>query len=116
MKKIYQLLAISLCLFPFTMKAQQDIHFSQFYSSPTFINPGATGIFNGNIRATINYRNQWKTISDPFTTISAGFDSRLFHDKMKNGFVGAGLVFYNDKAGVSKLTTGRKNPTKCFFL
>lgn len=106
MKAIRQIFAVSLLLFPFYTAAQQDIHFSQFYSSPTFINPGATGVFNGNIRATANYRNQWKTVSQPFTTISASFDSRLFQDKMKNGFFGAGVLFYNDKAGASKLTTG----------
>lgn len=84
--------------------AQQDIHFSQFYSAPSYINPGTTGVFNGDIRAMFNYRSQWKTISDPFTTITASADGKVF--STDNGFMGVGAVFYNDKAGTSKLTTG----------
>lgn len=106
MKKILRFISILSFAIPVGSFAQQDIHFSQFYSSPTFLNPGSTGLFNGNIRAMLNYRSQWKTVSDPFSTFSASLDSRLFQDKLKSGFFGAGIVFYNDVAGASKLTTG----------
>lgn len=106
MKKITKILALAALIAPFQLDAQQDIHYSQFHSSPTFLNPGSTGVFNGNIRAMLNYRSQWKTISQPFSTFSASFDSRLLQDKLKSGFFGLGAVFYTDKAGASKLTTG----------
>ena len=38
----------------------QDIHFSQFYASPLTLNPAMTGFVNGDCRAGVIYRNQWK--------------------------------------------------------
>ena len=37
----------------------QDIHHSQFYTAPLNLNPGLTGIFNGDQRLALNYRRQW---------------------------------------------------------
>ena len=37
----------------------QDIHFSQFYSAPLTVNPAQTGLFDGNYRLGLNYRNKW---------------------------------------------------------
>jgi type IX secretion system PorP/SprF family membrane protein len=84
--------------------AQQDIHFSQFYSASNYINPGTAGVFNGDIRAVLNYRSQWKSISEPFNTFTGSVDAKV--KETDNGFLGIGAVFYNDKAGASKLTTG----------
>lgn len=104
MKTIKNKIAIALLFISASAMAQQDIHFSQFYSAPSYINPGTTGVFNGDIRAMINYRSQWKSISEPFTTITASADAKAVNTE--SGFLGLGAVFYNDKAGASKLTTG----------
>lgn len=101
MRKLY--ITLGAVLGMSTLHAQQDIHFSQFYSAAGLINPGTTGVFNGDIRAMVNYRNQWKSISEPFTTISSSVDAKVYDGS--SGFLGAGLTFYNDKAGASKLTT-----------
>ena len=37
----------------------QDIHFSQYYNTPAFVNPANVGAFNGDLRGIVNYRNQW---------------------------------------------------------
>jgi type IX secretion system PorP/SprF family membrane protein len=106
MKAKKAIISASFLFLGWNAMAQQDIHFSQFYSAPGIINPASTGVFNGNVRAFLNYRSQWKTITEPFTTISGAFDSRLFEDQLKNGFIGLGVFMYNDVAGTSQLTTG----------
>jgi len=105
MKSIIKSLIVCALVGSGVAHAQQDIHFSQFYSAPTLINPATTGVFNGNIRGMVNYRSQWKSVSEPFTTITAAADARLF-EKKDGGFLGLGAAFYNDKAGTSNLTTG----------
>ena len=46
----------------------QDIHFSQFYFSPLNLNPAATGIFDGDYRIAGNHRQQWRSVTTPYTT------------------------------------------------
>lgn len=86
--------------------AQQDVHYSQFYTSPIFINPGACGMMNGDIRLMSNFRNQWGSLGKSFQTISAGIDAPILREALNENFIGVGATFYNDKAGDSKLTTG----------
>lgn len=77
----------------------QDIHFSQYFSSPLILNPGLTGQFDGDYRLISNYKNQWGSISDfPFETISLSTDKSFLKNKLA-----AGLLFYKDKAGDSKM-------------
>jgi type IX secretion system PorP/SprF family membrane protein len=89
-----------------TIKAQQDIHFSQFYTSPLMINAGSCGMMNGDIRLMSNFRNQWGKMGNPYQTISASVDAPLMRTQLNENFIGIGATFYNDKAGASKLTTG----------
>lgn len=83
-----------------TLYAQQDKHFSMFYTSKVQSNPAAAGFFEGDFQVFTNYRNQWSAISDnPYNTISASFDTRF---EIGNGFLGTGINFYNDVSGDSK--------------
>lgn len=78
----------------------QDLHFSQFNNSPANLNPALTGVFAGDLRLIANYRSQWKSVPVDYRTLSASFDSRLFHKTFgANGYLGYGLVFNNDVAG-----------------
>ncbi len=85
--------------------AAQDVHFSQFGQTPQLINPGATGVFEGNVRAFLNYRTQWTGIGKGYRTYAASFDAPLKFKKgrgrNKGAFLGVGLNFYNDVAGTS---------------
>ena len=97
-------------------KAQQDIHFSQFVSSPLNINPALAGIFDGDLRIANNYRNQWSSVSSPYKTISAGIDGVLSRPKGEKGILGGGLNFYNDIAGDSEMTTTNVGLTVAYHL
>jgi type IX secretion system PorP/SprF family membrane protein len=73
----------------------QDIHFSQFRSTPLFINPANTGISTSNYRFSADYRSQWQQIDNPFRTIMLGFDARL---AIFNRQAGIGLMVINDES------------------
>lgn len=95
--RFYAILAL---LFGTLTVSAQDIHFSQFYSSPLTLNPAMTGNFNGFYRITGIYRNQYPGLSNNkpvFSTPSVSVDLSLLRDKIKNGALGVGLVFVNDQ-------------------
>lgn len=75
----------------------QDPHFSQFFTSPLTLSPAFTGKFNGNFRATSNYRNQWPTINKAFTTKTVSVDFHILPKKIAdNDTWGLGVMAYND--------------------
>ncbi len=55
--------------------AQVDPHFSQYYAYPLWLNPGLTGVMDGDFRLTANYKRQWATITDPYQTEALSFDT-----------------------------------------
>ena len=83
----------------------QDIHFSQFYSSPLNLNPALTGVMNCNVRLSGNYRNQWASVlkANAFSTYSVSYDQRI--PVGRNDFFGVGGTFWGDKAGESNFAT-----------
>jgi len=76
----------------------QDPHFSQFYSSPLTLNPAMTGVFAGETRLAMTYRNQWRTVSTPFTTATVACDFQLLNDKIGNDLFGLGFVGMIDQS------------------
>jgi type IX secretion system PorP/SprF family membrane protein len=82
----------------------QDIHYSQFNSSPQNLNPAQTGLFDGDWRFVGNQRSQWSAIPVPYKTYSIAADTRL-KKKIKGGLPGLGLLINTDKAGDSKFST-----------
>lgn len=84
----------------------QELHFSQFYSTLININPGATGAFGGDIRFLSNYRSQWNSINQPFTTTYASVDAGLFkyRNSEQGSFPAVGISFLKDKAGAGDLS------------
>lgn len=84
----------------------QDIHFSQFHQTPLQINPALTGVFKGDQRVILNYKDQWgSVIENPFTTYALSIDAAMFKRQWANGYLGAGLFVFSDKAGKSEFGT-----------
>ncbi len=54
----------------------QDPQFTQFYAAPLYLNPAYTGS-NGNIRAAMNYRNQWPGTDAQSVSMMASYDQSL---------------------------------------
>lgn len=83
----------------------QDIHFSQFYETSILRNPALTGIFTGDYKVGVVYRNQWSSISKPFQTAVVNAETRIPVRGEANDFVSLGLLAYYDKAGSISLQT-----------
>lgn len=88
---------IFIAFFAFLKVGAQDMHFSHIHASPTHINPAYTGVFNGNVRLIMNYKNQWAGIGKYNT---AGFSGDFKVARLKNrDFFSMGASFYFDNAG-----------------
>ncbi len=77
----------------------QDPHYSQYFLSPVYTNPANTGLFSGKYRFTMNYRNQWSSVTTPYTTMSGGVDMPLTRKRNGKNYYGGGLTLMRDKAG-----------------
>src|SRR5919202_543483 len=78
----------------------QDPNFSQFFASPLTANPAFTGKFDGLYRVAGNYRNQWPTINNAFTTATLSFDADILKDRIPEfDQFGVGIMAFSDKSG-----------------
>ena len=81
----------------------QDIHFTQFDMAPLVINPAFTGNFDGSVRASAIYRNQWASVTVPYVTFGAAVDLPVLVER--NGdYLAVGLQLYKDQAGDGNLS------------
>jgi type IX secretion system PorP/SprF family membrane protein len=83
----------------------QDIHFSQYSSSPLNLAPSNSGMFDGDYRVSANFRDQWRVVPVPYTTVSLGAEMRNRFKYIQGDYTGAGVLFNYDLAGDSKFTT-----------
>lgn len=81
----------------------QDIHFSQYYNSPLAVNPAMTGVFDGIVRVTNNYRSQWSSLGEGYKTLQLSVDAPLGKNPQEKSYFGGGLLLYQDKAGSAQL-------------
>jgi type IX secretion system PorP/SprF family membrane protein len=92
MKRIVVLFT-AICFFANVTKAQVDPHFTMYYVYPSWLNPALTGVFDGELRASAIYRNQWGNVSAPFTTPGISLDLNT------NKNLNFGLSMLRQKAG-----------------
>jgi len=85
----------------------QDIHFSQFFNAPLFLNPALTGVYNGNHRGILNYKDQWRSVASPYKTFAGSYDTRFMYTS--NDQFGVGASFFSDAAGDLKMGTNQFN-------
>ncbi len=78
----------------------QDPHFSQFFVSPLTLNPAYTGKFSGTYRFSGNFKKQWPTVNNAFTTSTAAIDFSILDKNLpENDTWGVGLMAVNDQSG-----------------
>lgn len=84
----------------------QDIHFTQYFTSPLTLNPAMTGLVEGDLRFAGNYRQQWSSVSaNPYVTGSLSYDMAILKGKLPEGDAfGIGVLGFYDKAGSGALT------------
>jgi type IX secretion system PorP/SprF family membrane protein len=86
-------------LLPLLSYAQADIHFSQFYETSILRNPALTGVFSDDYKVGVYYRNQWSSITTPYSTGLISAESHLPISQTSEDFVSFGILGYEDKAG-----------------
>lgn len=94
MKKYIILAYFIICSF---FAVAQDPHFTQFYAAPLTVNPAYAGLFDGQIRAVCNFRQQWISAVNPIKTTAVQLDAKVGkEDDDENKPLSLGLLFLND--------------------
>lgn len=109
--KIYYYIVIVCLSIATTKNFAQDIHFSQSTMIPLVLNPALTG-GEGDQRAFLNYKNQWRGLSAngaTFTTAFFSVDGSFYKKRWDKGYIGAGLTGFKDVAGDLKMGTTQIN-------
>ena len=78
----------------------QDIHFSHVNRQPIYQNPANSGLFDGDYRFTANYKDQWRQVSVPFSTVALAMDS-----KWKKKALNYSILLFHDQVGDGKFQT-----------
>lgn len=91
-----------------TYAVAQDAHFSQYNNSPLLLNPANAGL-NNDLRASIAYRQQWRSVANPFKTAGFSFDANVTKDKYRKASLGVGIQLMNDQSGDAKLSLNQGN-------
>ncbi|MCW3122919.1 MAG: type secretion system rane protein PorP/SprF [Flavipsychrobacter sp.] len=91
----------------------QDVHFTQYFTSPLTLNPAMTGLVTEDLRFAANYRTQWSSVSTPYITGTVSYDMAVLKGKLPEGdALGIGFMGLYDKAG----SGGLKNTTAGFSV
>jgi len=80
----------------FSNKAQ-DTHFSQFYMTPLALNPAMAGAQH-DMRAVLNYKNQWSSVAQPYSTGNLSYDMRI-NSSTTSAVSAIGINVSQDKSG-----------------
>lgn len=106
MKKVLKLVLMNVLILCSGKILAQDIGFSQFYDQPLLRNPALAGIFNGDVRFTASYRNQWQTVTIPYRTFGLSSEIKFPMQIMNADFTGTlGMEIFRDVAGTSEFST-----------
>jgi len=94
--------------------AAQDVGFSQFYDQPLLRNPALAGMFEGDIRLSASYRNQWQSITIPYRTF--GLSTEFKVATSSTNYFTIGLQLMRDVAGTSEFSTTQILPAVNYRL
>lgn len=94
----------------------QDVGFSQFYDQPLLRNPALAGIFTGDVRMSTSFRNQWQSVTVPYTTYGLSGEIKMPLNSKTFDNVTIGLEVLRDVAGTSQFSTLQVLPAVNFSI
>lgn len=100
---IKNFLAVFVLCFSAVLLKGQDLHFTNFRLAPMTVNPALAGAFEGTFRIGGIYRGQWLDVNG-YKTPALYADAPIIRGLRKNDWVGVGISFFSDKAGIGGLT------------
>jgi type IX secretion system PorP/SprF family membrane protein len=78
----------------------QDLHFSQTTRSTFQTNPALTGVYYGDLQATVNWKDQWQSVNNTFRTMAAQIEYSFGKGNLKRPtHFAVGGHFYKDASG-----------------
>ena len=92
----------------------QDFSFSQFYEQPMLRNPALAGVFEGDVRVSGIFRNQWQSVTVPYRTGAASAEFKFF--VLGKYYLTIGLQTTYDEAGDIKLKRTALLPVANFHI
>jgi len=116
MKRILTLFSLSALLAASIAGHAQDIHFSQFWENEIFHNPALTGVFSGDYKVGVDYRNQWSNLGTAtgFNTVMLAGETKVLVSRDAGDYMSFGLAFTNDKAGSINFTSTQIYPANAY--
>jgi len=114
MKRYFTIFSVSVLLGISMSGRAQDIHFSQFYENAILQNPALTGIFSGDYKFGVDYRNQWSSVATPFTTVMVSGETRVLVNRSVGDYISFGVVATYDKAGTINFVSTQIYPAICY--
>lgn len=97
--KLLRIFFIILALHIVGKTQAQEVHNSQYYVMPLYLNPANTGNSNYDFRGGLNIRNQWSNVTVPFTAQYMYGDVKIPVYFVEKSWIGLGASFLNDIAG-----------------
>ena len=101
-KRILILIGIWNFIFGISLQGQ-DLHLSQFFETPLLRNPALAGIFTGDVRVQMVYRDQWNSVTSGYRTGSLSGEYKVPVGK-GDDYVTWGAQLFYDKAGTVSFT------------
>ncbi len=111
MKNVLKVTAVAMLMGMAGNGWSQDIHISQFFDNAIMRNPALTGIFSGEYKVGLNYRNQWASIANPYSTTVLDAETRVLINRTTGDYLSFGVGAYYDKAGSINFTSTEIYPT-----
>jgi type IX secretion system PorP/SprF family membrane protein len=98
-------LLVAVAAFLSLTASAQDIHFSQYYTFASAMNPALVGNYDGTFRVAALYRNQWNNPlgKAAYQTIAADVDVSLLEGYLRTDKLAVGVGFYQDRSGAAGL-------------
>jgi type IX secretion system PorP/SprF family membrane protein len=116
MQPVYKILLLLTCCLKAFPCLSQDVGFSQFYDQPLLRNPALAGIFEGDLRFTASYRNQWQSVTVPYRTFALSSEVKLPANITTDDNFTFGLQIMRDMAGTSEFSTTQVLPAINYSL
>jgi type IX secretion system PorP/SprF family membrane protein len=85
-QNIKKFVLVAFVVFSPAIVLAQDFHFSQYYAAPMTLNPALTGQFNGKLRVSGIYRQQWTRV-EPYQTPHISVDGMVTDKIGLGGYV-----------------------------
>jgi type IX secretion system PorP/SprF family membrane protein len=99
------------CMLGYVSAFAQDHMYSQFFNSPVYLNPALTGQFEGDLRMSFIYRNQFTSVPGSFNYISGSIDYNI--PKFGGGI---GLLLTRSSEGTAYLTNTNISGTYAYSV